>query len=62
MDVRSLPVDPIIRFRAVPIKFGVGVLEEVGYEIENLNAKKVLMVTDKNMVQNTGIVEREVEY
>jgi len=57
MNIRNFPVDPIIRFRAVPLKFGVGVLEEIGYDIENVNARKVLLVTDKNVIQNTDIIE-----
>jgi hydroxyacid-oxoacid transhydrogenase len=54
----GLPVDPIIRFRAVPLKFGVGVLDEIGFELTNLDAKRVLIVTDKNVTQNTKIIEK----
>lgn len=58
MNNFGLPVDPIIRFRAVPLKFGMGVLNEIGYELTNLSAKRVLIVTDKNVIENTKIIEK----
>jgi len=54
----GLPVDPVIRFRAVPLKFGIGVLDEIGYELTNLGAKRILIVTDKNVIENTKIIEK----
>jgi len=37
------------------VKFGEGVSSEVGYEAKRLGMTNVLIVTDRNIVENTGI-------
>ncbi len=49
--------DNVFEFRAPRVKFGVGSLNELGYEIEALGAKKVFLVTTRGWVRR-GIVER----
>ena len=41
--------ESIITFTAVPIKFGLGAAEETGFEVKRLDAKKVLICTDKTV-------------
>ena len=40
----------VITFTTVPIKFGFGAADEIGYEIKRLGAKKILICTDQNLM------------
>jgi alcohol dehydrogenase class IV len=51
------PTECIIAFTAVPMKFGFGAADEAGYEAKRLDAKKVLICTDKNL-RKTGHPDR----
>lgn len=57
MQVPEYPTETIIAFTAVPMKFGFGAADEAGYEAKRLNAKKVLICTDKNLT-TTGHPDR----
>lgn len=48
MDV---PTETIIPMETVPIKFGVGATEELPFELNRLGAKRVLLVTDRRLVE-----------
>uniref|UniRef100_U5EWU8 Probable hydroxyacid-oxoacid transhydrogenase, mitochondrial n=1 Tax=Corethrella appendiculata TaxID=1370023 RepID=U5EWU8_9DIPT len=37
------------------IRYGPGVTRELGYDLQNINAKKVLVVTDKNVVKLSSV-------
>lgn len=54
--VYSSPNDTVFTIRNVQVKFGEGVSSEVGYEAKRLGMTDVLIVTDKNIRENTGIV------
>ena len=38
------------------IKYGPGVTREVGWDIEELGARRVMVVTDKNMTENEAVI------
>ncbi|MFI5340591.1 MAG: hydroxyacid-oxoacid transhydrogenase [Candidatus Methylomirabilales bacterium] len=48
MDV---PTETIIPMETVPIKFGVGATEELPFELKRLGVKRVLLVTDRRLVE-----------
>ncbi len=50
----SSPNDTVFTVRNVQVKFGEGVSSEVGYEAKRLGMTNVLIVTDKNICENTG--------
>ena len=55
--------DSVWDFRIVRAKFGVGAVEETGYELEKMGVRKALIVTDENMLK-TGwpdVVKEVVE-
>ncbi len=56
------PNDTVFTVRNVLVKFGEGVLSEVGYEAKRLGMKNVLIVTDKNLNTNTKWPELVKEY
>ncbi len=49
MQVSEYPTETIIAYSTVPLKFGFGAADEVGYEARRLGAKKALICTDKNI-------------
>ncbi len=57
MLASSLPIDYAFWFRSVPIKFGLGVLKEIGYDASKLGVKNALIVTDSFLKENTKVVE-----
>jgi len=57
MNDSQYPTETIIAFSTVPLKFGNGASDEIGYEAKKLNAKRVLICTEKN-VRATGHPER----
>lgn len=58
----SVPNDTVFAVRNVKIKFGSGVLSEIGYEANLLKIKSALIVTDENINKNTEIVKNCVKY
>jgi alcohol dehydrogenase class IV len=38
------------------IKYGPGVTREVGWDIEELGTRRVMVVTDKNMTENEAVI------
>ncbi|MCF8885410.1 MAG: iron-containing alcohol dehydrogenase [Aigarchaeota archaeon] len=58
----SSPNDTIFTIRNVQAKFGEGVSSEVGYDARRLGIKKALIVTDKNINENTKIPSKIKEY
>jgi len=38
------------------IKYGPGDTREVGWDIEELGASRVMVVTDKNMTENEAVI------
>lgn len=51
----SSPNDTVFTVRNVQVKFGEGVSSEAGYEAKRLGMTNVLIVTDKNICENTGM-------
>lgn len=47
----SIPTETIIPLSTTPTKFGFGATEELGYELRRLGLKRVVMVSDKNLVE-----------
>ncbi|RMG59479.1 MAG: iron-containing alcohol dehydrogenase [Deltaproteobacteria bacterium] len=61
LEYRS-PSDTVFTVRNVTVKFGRGVISEIGYEVKRLGANSVLVVTDENIRKNTPIVETCLTY
>jgi len=57
-----IPNDNVFAVRNVKIKFGSGVLSEIGYETSSLKIKSVLVITDENISNNTDIIKDCVKY
>jgi alcohol dehydrogenase class IV len=57
MQVPEYPAETILTFTTVPLKLGFGAADEVGYEAKRLEAKRVLICTDKNL-RATGHPDR----
>lgn len=55
-------IDSFFCLRFVPVKFGVDATSEIGYDIEEFNAKKAFVVTDKFLHENSKIVDNSVKY
>lgn len=49
MNFSEFPVETIITYAMVPLKFGYAASDETGYEAKRLGAKRVLICTDKNL-------------
>lgn len=49
--------ESIFTWAAPPLKFGVGALKEIGFEVAGLGAKSCLVITDAG-VRNTGIPDQ----
>lgn len=54
---RLLPTETIISMEAVPIRFGIGATEELGYELNRLEIRRAMLVTDRNLRQ-FGMVDK----
>ncbi|MGA7878200.1 MAG: hydroxyacid-oxoacid transhydrogenase [Desulfoferrobacter sp.] len=50
----NIPTETIIPLSTTPTKFGFGATEELGYELKRLGLKRVVMVSDPNLVE-TGL-------
>lgn len=57
MEFSANMTESVITFFAVPIKFGFGVMEEMGYEVKRFGARKVLLCTDR-MVKKAGYPQK----
>jgi alcohol dehydrogenase class IV len=53
--------DPIFTMETVPLKVGIGATEEVGADLKGMGVKKVLLVTDANLVK-LGLPEKVCGY
>ena len=47
----ALPTETIIPMSTTPTKFGYGATQELGYELNRLNLKKVVLVSDQQLVE-----------
>ena len=56
-----MSVDNVWDFSVTRAKFGVGAIEEVGYDIKVLGGRRVLLVTDKSIVQ-AGLVDKVLNH
>jgi hydroxyacid-oxoacid transhydrogenase len=54
----DMPIDPVFKFRTVPMRYGVGILREIGYDLTNLGIKNCMIITDKHMTEDTKIIEQ----
>ena len=57
MNLSQYPTETIITFSTVPLKFGNGASDEVGFEVKKLGAKRVLICTEKKL-RATGQPDR----
>jgi len=57
-----MPVDNVFCLRFVPVKFGLGAVTEIGYDLKEFNAKKVLIITDSFLYKQTKVVDQVIEY
>lgn len=56
----ELRTESVFTWGAPPLKFGVGALDELGFDLVQLGIRRVLVVTDAGVVA-TGLPERVVE-
>jgi alcohol dehydrogenase class IV len=49
MHTTATGLETVIVMETVPIRFGVGATEEVGYEAQRLGMRRVLLVTDRHL-------------
>lgn len=48
---RLIPNETIIVLETVPLRYGLGATEELGFELQRMGMKKALLVTDSNLQQ-----------
>jgi len=53
----TLPTETVFVMEASPIKFGLGAMDEIGYDARRLGLKRVLIVTDRH-IGELGLPER----
>src|ERR671935_654780 len=53
----TLPTETVFVMEMSPIKFGLGATDEIGYDARRLGVGKVLIVTDRNIVE-LGLPEK----
>lgn len=56
----EVPTETIIPLTTTPIKFGYGAMEELGYELNKLHLRKVVLVSDPHLVR-TGLTGKAEE-
>jgi hydroxyacid-oxoacid transhydrogenase len=56
----QLANETIVSLEVVPLKFGVGATEEVGYDLKRLGVTRALILTDKHL-KTIGLVDRVQE-
>ncbi|HEX3035129.1 MAG TPA: hydroxyacid-oxoacid transhydrogenase [Thermodesulfobacteriota bacterium] len=54
---RLIPTETIIPLETVPLRYGLGATEELGFELQRIGVKKVLLVTDSNL-REFGLPDR----
>lgn len=52
-----IPTETVIPVETVPVKFGLGATEELGYELSRLGIRQAMLVTDANL-RPTGLVDK----
>lgn len=52
-----IPTETVIALDSVPIRFGLGASQELGYELNRLGVRRTLLVADRNLRQ-FGLVEK----
>ncbi len=57
MVTPNSPLETIIVMETVPIRFGVGATEEIGYEAKRLGMRRVLLVTDAHL-RPFGLIDK----
>lgn len=53
----TLPTETVFVMEMSPIKFGLGAMEEIGFDANRLGVKKALVFTDRNLAE-LGLPER----
>lgn len=53
----AIPTETIIPVETVPLKFGLGATEELGYELVRLGIHRALLVTDGSL-RHTGLIQK----
>src|SRR2546422_3126464 len=53
----TLPTETVFVLEMSPIKFGLGASDEIGYDARRLGLKRVLIVTDRHLVE-VGLPDR----
>jgi len=53
----TIPTETIIPMSTTPTKFGYGATEELGYELNRLQVRRVILVSDPNLVK-TGLLKK----
>ncbi|MDA2919452.1 iron-containing alcohol dehydrogenase [Desulfobacterota bacterium AH_259_B03_O07] len=48
---RLIPTETIIALETVPLRYGLGATEELGFELRRMGIKKALLVTDSNLFE-----------
>ncbi|MFQ5787006.1 MAG: iron-containing alcohol dehydrogenase, partial [Thermodesulfobacteriota bacterium] len=48
---RLIPTETIIALETVPLCYGLGATEELGFELRRMGIKKALLVTDSNLFE-----------
>ncbi|MDH3259102.1 MAG: iron-containing alcohol dehydrogenase [Deltaproteobacteria bacterium] len=56
------PHDTVFTVRNVTVKFGNGVIREIGYDVKKMGLSSVLLVTDENIRTNTDIITTCAKY
>ncbi len=56
------PNDTVFTVRNVTVKFGCGVISEIGYDVKKMGVGSVLIVTDENIRKNTDIIDTCVKH
>lgn len=54
---RLIPTETIIALDTVPIRFGLGATEELGFELDRFGIRRAMLVTDRNLRQ-FGLVDK----
>ena len=53
----TLPTETIIPMSTTPTKFGYGAARELGFELNRLNLRKIVLVSDQHLVA-TGLLSK----
>ncbi len=53
----TIPTETVIPIETVPLKFGLGATEELGYELDRLGIHRALLVADENL-RGSGLFQK----